>query len=87
MELKYLDEIEILSICFNNLKETAFILYKHKLRKNLVQPNNLSLVEEDIHLKLIHKTFKLLQKEECNIVNNNYKKYSNDSYEVYSLYF
>ena len=87
MELKYLYEIETLSICFNNLKETAFILYKNKYNDKKEQPNNLSLVEEDIHHKIIHKRFKLLQKDECNIINTHYKKYRNDSYENYLLYF
>ena len=87
MELKYLEQIETISICFNNLKETAFILYKNKLGKNIIQPNNLSLVEQDIHRKIIYKRFKLLQREECTIINKNYKKYPDNSYEGYSLFF
>jgi len=87
MELKYLDEIETIALCFNNLKETVFILYKSNSNNKITQPNNLSLVEQDIFHKIIYKRFKLLQKEECNIINKYYKKYPHDSYEAYSLYF
>ena len=87
MELKYLDEIETIALCFNNLKETVFILYKSNSNNKITQPNNLSLVEQDIFHKIIYKRFKLLQKEEFNIINKYYKKYPHDSYEAYSLYF
>jgi len=87
MELTYLDEKEVVSLCFNNLKETIFILYKENSKTQQKQPNNLSLVEEDFHFKIIKKRFKLLQKDECNITNQNYKKNLNNSYEGYVLYF
>ena len=87
MELNYLDEKEVVAFCFNNLKETAFILYKDSLQGKKDQLNGLTLVEEDFHYKLIKKRFKLLQKAECNITNNNYKKNLYNSYEGYSLYF
>ena len=87
MELTYLDEKEVVSLCFNNLKETIFILYKENSKTQQKQPNNLSLVEEDFHFKIIKKRFKLLQKDECNITNQNYKKNLYDSFEGYSLYF
>ena len=87
MELDYLDEKELVAFYFNNLKETAFILYKESLKTKKEQPNGLSLVEEDFHYKIIKKRFKLLQKAECNITNQNYKKNLYNSYEGYSLYF
>ena len=87
MELNYLIEKEVVSFCFNNLQETAFILYKDNKKTQQKQPNNLFLVEEDFHYKIIKKQFKLLQKDECNIINQNYKKNLYDSYEGYYLYF
>ena len=87
MELNYLEERELVAFYFNNLKETVFILYKESLKTKKEQPNGLSLVEEDFHNKLIKKRFKLLQKAECNITNQNYKKNLYNSYEGYSLYF
>ena len=87
MELNYLKEKELVAFYFNNLKETAFILYKESPNTKKEQPNGLSLVEEDFHYKLIKKRFKLLQKSECNITNQNYKKNLYNSYEGYSLYF
>ena len=87
MEINYLLEKELVAFYFNNLKETAFILYKESPNTRKEQPNGLSLVEEDFHHKLIKKRFKLLQKAECNITNQNYKKNLYNSYEGYSLYF
>ena len=87
MELNFLEERELVAFYFNNLKETVFILYKESLKTKKEQPNGLSLVEEDFHNKLIKKRFKLLQKAECNITNQNYKKNLYNSYEGYSLYF
>ena len=87
MELNLLEELETIAICFNNIKETVFILYKQNSEKNLIHPNNLSLVEQDIYHKIIHKRFKLLQREECNIINKGYKKYPDNCYEGYSLFF
>ena len=87
MEFKLLDEIEIISFCFNNLKETVFILYQNKSNNKNIQPNNLSLIEQDILHKIIYKRFKLLQRDECNIINKYYEKYPNNSYEGYSLFF
>ena len=74
MELNYLDKKELVAIYFNNIKETAFILYKENEKTKKEQPNGLYLVEEDFHYKVIKKRFKLLQKAECNITNQNYKK-------------
>jgi len=88
MEIKYLDELEVLAICFNNLKETAFILFKNKINKiKKNQIDNLSLVEQDIHHKIIYKRFKILQESECILFNVHFQKYENDSYEGYCLYF
>lgn len=87
MEFNFLEELETIAICFNNIKETVFILYKQYSEKNILHPNNLSLVEQDIYHKIIHKRFKLLQREECNIINKGYKKYPDNCYEGYSLFF
>ena len=88
MEIKYLDELEVLAICFNNLKETAFILFKNKVNKiKKNQIDNLCLVEQDIHHKIIYKRFKILQESECFLFNVHFQKYQNDSYEGYCLYF
>ena len=87
MEINYLDKKQLVAIYFNNIKETAFILYKENEKTKKEQPNGLYLVEEDFHHKLIKKRFKLLQKAECNITNQNYKKNVHNSYEGYSLYF
>ena len=54
MELNYLDEKEVVAFCFNNLKETAFILYKDSLQGKKDQLNGLTLVEEDFQYKLTH---------------------------------
>ena len=87
MEITYLDEKELLALYFNNLKETIFILYKENSKTKKEQPNCIYLVEEDFHQKIIKKRFKLLQKDECNITNQNYKRNLYNSYEGYSLYF
>lgn len=88
MEIKYLDELEVLAICFNNLRETAFILFKNKINKiKKNQIDNLNLVEQDIHHKIIYKRFKILQESECILFNVHFQKYPNNSYEGYCLYF
>ena len=56
-----------------------------KIKKN--QIDNLSLVEQDIHHKIIYKRFKILQESECILFNIHFQKYPNDSYEGYCLYF
>ena len=60
MELKILDEIETIAFCFNNLKEIVFLLYQNKSNNKSIQPNNLSLIEQDILHKIIYKRFKLI---------------------------
>ncbi len=87
MDLTYLDEKEIVALCFNNIKETAFILYKEDLKTKKTQPSGLSLVEEDFYHRIIRKRYKLLQYDECNIVNPNYKKNLYNAYEGFSLHF
>ena len=87
MEISYINSKSLISICFNKIKETAFILYQDKTKFNLHPPNNLLLVEEDLFHKIILKRFKLIQKGECNIINPNYKHYPYDSFEGYSLHF
>ena len=87
MEIAYFDEKELVAICFNNLKETAFILYKEDPKTTKTQPSGLTLIEEDFHHRIIQKRFKLLQKDECNITNQNYKKNIYNAYEGFCLYF
>ena len=87
MEITYLEEKELIALYFNNLKETIFVLYKENSETKKTQPNGLYLIEEDFHQKIIKKRFKLLQKDECNITNQNYKKNLYNSYEGYSLFF
>ena len=88
MEIKFLDELEVLAICFNNLKESAFILFKNKINKiKKNQIDNLCLVEQDIHHKIVYKRFKILQESECILFNVHFQKYPNNSYEGYFLYF
>ena len=89
MEISFLKQIELISICFNPLKETAFILYKQKnIFSKKPQPNNLYLVEEELYNKIIQKRFKLLQKNELMITNLNikrnlYKCFYSKSLELY----
>ena len=87
MEISFLKQIELISICFNPLKETAFILYKNNNLVKKIHPNNLYLVEEEIFSKIIQKRFKLLQRNELVITNINVKKNLYDSYEGYFLHF
>ena len=87
METSFLKEIQLISICFNPLKETAFILYKEKNITKKPHPNNLYLVEEDFSGKIIKKRFKLLQKNELIITNQNIKRNCYDSLEGYFLHF
>ena len=88
MEISFLKEIELISICFNPLKETAFILYKeNNIFSKKPHPNNLYLVEEELYSKIILKRFKLLQKSELIITNHNTKKNLYDSLEGYFLHF
>lgn len=88
MELSFLKKRELISICFNPLKETAFILYKeNNILSKKPQPNNLYLVEQELYGKIIQKRFKLLQKNELVITNQNIKKNLYNSFEGYYLYF
>ena len=88
MEIAFLKQIELISICFNPLKETAFILYKQKnIFSKKPQPNNLYLVEEELYNKIIQKRFKLLQKNELMITNLNIKRNLYESLEGYFLHF
>ena len=88
MELSFLKEKELISICFNPLKETAFILYKEKKTSEIkLQPDNLYLVEEDIYKKIILKHFKLPLKNELFVSNLNFKMNYKGSFEGYSIHF
>ena len=88
MDISFLKEIKLISICFNPLKDTAFVLYKEKKTyEEKPQPDNLYLVEEDIYKKIILKRFKLPQKSELLVTNLNFKKNAKHSLEGYFLHF
>lgn len=79
MESSYLLERKIISLCFNTLRDSVFILS--------ATSEKLSLTEEDLTKTLILRRFKLLKPSECTIQNTNYKILPKDTYEGYSLYF
>ena len=79
MESSYLLERKIISLCFNTIRDSVFIL-------SLIN-EKLSLTEEDLTKSLILRRFKLLKLSECQIQNTNYKQLPKDTYEGYSLYF
>ena len=91
MESSYLLERKIISICFNPIHDSVFLLFNEHLSKlskiNIGNENILTLTEEDLSKNLIYRRFKLLKKYECNIVNTNQRKIPNNTYEGYSLYF
>ena len=86
METSFILEKKIVALCFNPTKETIFLLYPD-LSQNSYNSTNLLLTEEDLYRNIIIKRFKLLEKHECNIINNNYRQLPKDTYEGYSLYF
>lgn len=79
MESSFLMERTIISICFNPLRETVFILS--------ADMDKLDLTEENISKNIILRRFKLLKLNECNIVNNDYRKLPKDTFEGYGIYF
>ena len=79
METSFLLDRKVISLCFNPMKESIFIL-SHEGEK-------LQLIEEDLSKSVILKEFKLLRLSECNITNPNYKKTSKETYEGYYIYF
>ena len=79
MESSYLLERKIISLCFNTLRDSVFILS--------ATSEKLSFTEEDLTKTLILRRFKLLKPSECTIQNTNYKILPKDTYEGYSLYF
>lgn len=79
MESVFLTEKKIISLIFNPLRETVFLLSHEN--------NNLDLTEENLSNNVIIKRFKLIPFENHNISNFNFKKQSFDSYEGYSIYF
>ena len=86
METSFILEKKIVALCFNPTKETIFLLYPD-LSQNSYNSTSLLLTEEDLYRNIILKRFKLLEKHECNIINNNYRQLPKDTYEGYSLYF
>jgi WD40 repeat protein len=79
METSFLLDRKVISLCFNPIKESIFILSN--------DGEKLQLIEEDLSKSVILKEFKLLQLSECNITNPNYRKISKESYEGYYIYF
>jgi WD40 repeat protein len=79
MESSYLLEKKIISMCFNPLRDTVFLLS--------AVSEKLDLTEEDLTKNIILRRFRLLRTTECNIVNQNFRRIPNDTYEGYSIYF
>ena len=79
METSYLLERKIISICFNPIKQSVFILS--------YDGEKLQLVEEDLSKSVILKRYNLLLYSECNISNLNYKKIPKETFEGYGIYF
>jgi len=79
METSYLLERKIISVCFNSLKESVFILS--------YDGEQLHLVEEDLSKSVILKQYKLLRLSECNITNLNFRKTPKETFEGYGIYF
>jgi WD40 repeat protein len=79
MESSFLIEKKIISMCFNPLRDTVFLLS--------AVGDKLDLTEEDLTKNIILRRFRLLRTTECNIVNQNFRKIPNDTYEGYSIYF
>jgi WD40 repeat protein len=79
MESSYLLEKKIISMCFNQIKDTVFFL--------TTDNDKLDLTEEDLTKNIILRRFKLLRTTECNIINQNFRRIPNGTYEGYSLYF
>lgn len=74
MESVFILEKKIISLTFNSIKDTSFILYS--------QSDNLDLVEESLSTNVIIKRFRLLDHK--NFITNKLKE---QSYEGLSLYF
>jgi len=79
MESSFLIERKIISVCFNPLRETVFILSSDS--------DVLDLTEEDLSKNIILRRFKLLKLNECNIINTEFRKLPKDTYEGYRIYF
>ncbi len=79
MESSFLHEKKIISMCFNPLRDSVFLLS--------IDSEKLDLTEEDLSKNIILRRFKLLRTNECSMVNANYRKLPKDTYEGYGLYF
>jgi hypothetical protein len=79
MESSFLVEKKIISMCFNPLRDSVFLL--------TVDSDKLDLTEEDLSKNIILRRFKLLKMSECGIINSNFRKIPKDTYEGYGLYF
>ena len=86
METSFILEKKIIALCFNPTKESIFLLYPDVLSSGF-NSNNFLLTEEDLYRNIILKRYKLLERHECNIINNNFRQLPKDTYEGYSLYF
>ena len=79
MESAFLLERKIISLFFNPIKETVFLL--------IVEGQKLDLIEENLINNVIIKRFKILSLNEQNIVLNSNRKIPKGSFEGYSIYF
>lgn len=79
METVYLFEKKVISLFFNPLKDTVFLLTN--------EYNKLDLVEENLSTRVIIKRFKILKQNDLNTTSNICKKLPKETFEGYSLYF
>ena len=84
METVYLLERKIISLHFNTLKDTIFILANNNSSS---ADNSLELTEEDLVKNTLLKRYQLLTLSECNIINPSYRHLPNNTFEGYGLYF
>ena len=84
METVYLLERRIISLQFNTLKDTIFILANNNSSS---ADNSLELTEEDLVKNTLLKRYQLLTLSECNIINPSYRHLPNNTFEGYGLYF
>ena len=89
MESTYLFERNIISLCFNPIHDSVFILSHNTSQYLTISPsdNRLSLTEEDLSKNIIFRRFKLLKKSECLITNTSFRAKPASTCEGYTLYF
>ena len=89
MESTYLFERNIISLCFNPIHDSVFILSHNTSQYLTISPsdNRLSLTEEDLSKNIIFRRFKLLKKSECLITNTSFRAKPASTCKGYTLYF